>query len=62
MTEVYAGDPQAVVQLVAEKDVRKVQAVIEVRYGFRPTLAYTADLIAFVDSLTRQEPDHEPGE
>lgn len=53
MDNMLAGDPQAIVQLVSDQEARKVQAAIQVRYGFKPTLTYAADLAAFVLSLTQ---------
>lgn len=66
MAEQLEGNPNAFVQLVSEPEARKVQAAIEVRYGFKPTLTYAADLAAFVltvaDTPTQEEAAHELGE
>lgn len=40
--------------LTASREAEQVQAAIQERYGFEPTLDYCRDLIAFVDAA--QEP------
>ena len=61
-TSNLTGDPMALPVIVDAGDVEQIKQRIQKNYGIEVTDHYAADLIAFVDSFTKQEPDHEPGE
>lgn len=51
----FGSTPSSVLRipsLTASRDAATVQRVIAEKYGFVPSLAYCADLVAFVEALT----------
>lgn len=43
---------ERIASLTASRDIEVIKAVIKQKYGFEPTNAYCADLIAFIEALT----------